>query len=115
MLSPKLLLPLWFAGLVVGKAVPRAPAPITVITPEVSAQIGGILKKYNVPGMSLAFLRKDGAPEVGAWGVRTEDGDKMTPDVRLFIHAWSYAVLTIPADPLLPCLLLQGLPIECFW
>jgi hypothetical protein len=55
-----------------------------VITPEFSRYVEGILNATNVPGLSLAIVRKDGNPEVAAWGKRTEDGAATTSNVCLF-------------------------------
>jgi hypothetical protein len=47
--------------------------------------IAGILAEHNVPGYSLVMVRPDADVEVeyGAWGIRNEEGDPMTPEVRL--------------------------------
>lgn len=52
-----------------------------ILTPEFSSFVDGVLAKFNLPGVSISVSRKDGTSELGAWGIRTEDGEQMTPDV----------------------------------
>lgn len=52
-----------------------------VITPRFSEFVEGLLNASNIHGLSLAIIRKDGEPEFGAWGSRTEEGDPTTPNV----------------------------------
>ena len=56
-----------------------------VITPGLSKDIEKVIDTYQVPGISAAFVRKDGTVEMGAWGKRSEDGDLTTPDVSTAI------------------------------
>ena len=63
----------------------QAPAPsqaqATVFTAEFTQVIQDIVHAYQIPGVSLAVVHKDGPPEVGTWGVKSEDGSSMTADV----------------------------------
>jgi hypothetical protein len=52
-----------------------------VITPKFSEFVEGLINTSNIPGLSLAIIRKDDDPEFGAWGSRTEEGDPTTPNV----------------------------------
>jgi hypothetical protein len=63
-----------------------------IITPEFSRYVEGILNATNVPGLSLAVVRKDGNPEFAAWGKRTEDGVATTSNVCLF--SWKCDLIT---------------------
>lgn len=52
-----------------------------VITPGLSKDIEKALDTYQVPGISAAFVRKDGTVEMGAWGKKSENGSPTTPKV----------------------------------
>jgi hypothetical protein len=56
------------------------------ILPALNDAIASILKDNTIPGYSLAIVRPRAEVEVeyGAWGIRTEDGDEMTPEVYLY-------------------------------
>ena len=69
-----------------------------VITPGLAKNIEKALDTYQVPGMSAAFVRKDGTVEMGAWGKRSEDGDLTTPDVSTAILGYD-----LNFDGLLKC------------
>lgn len=66
-----------------------------IITPELSNYVEQTLKTYDVPGMSLAVVRKDGTVELGAWGHKTENGDPATPDVSLHMSSKTLLVLEV--------------------
>lgn len=57
------------------------------ITPEADAFARALLERHGVPGMSagVVYLKDGGAVETefGTWGIRTEDGDAVSPEVRL--------------------------------
>jgi len=63
----------------------QAPEPsqaqATVFTAEFMEVIQDVVHAYQIPGLSLAIVHKDGPPEVGTWGVKSEDGTSMTADV----------------------------------
>ena len=56
-----------------------------VISPELYDTISTILRNNTVPGYSLAIVRPgaDTKVEYETWGNRTEDGDEVTPNVRV--------------------------------
>ena len=43
-----------------------------------------ILTKRGVKGVALAIVKPDDEVEYGMWGVRNEDNEEMTPDVRIY-------------------------------
>lgn len=53
------------------------------ITSELSAYIEETMKVFNITGLSVAIVPKDGDPELKTWGYRSEDGEKMTSDVSV--------------------------------
>jgi len=53
----------------------------TVFTAEFTKVIQDVVHAYQIPGPSLAVVHKDGPPEVGTWGMKSEDGTRMTADV----------------------------------
>ncbi len=57
-----------------------------LITPELSALAEKLIAAWETPGLSLGVVQFDRSnkniqTEFGAWGRRTEDGDKTTQDV----------------------------------
>ncbi len=58
------------------------------ITPELSSYLQGLLDVSDVPGLSVGVVRLSGKGEVeteyGSWGNMTEDGDKVTHEVRFY-------------------------------
>ncbi|KAI0271642.1 beta-lactamase/transpeptidase-like protein [Gloeopeniophorella convolvens] len=71
----------------------RVPQPI--LTPEFTRAIQEILDSYGVPGLTLAVVRRDGPTELGAWGIKSEDGAGMTTDTLFNIGSCSKAFLSI--------------------
>ena len=57
------------------------PRADVVVNEAFSADVQSLMGVSNVKGLSLVVVRPDGAVEFGSWGNRTEDGDKVTPDV----------------------------------
>jgi CubicO group peptidase (beta-lactamase class C family) len=55
-----------------------------VLSPAVLADIQKIVTDNGLPGVALAVVRRGGAQEFASFGVRTEDGDAMTADVRCY-------------------------------
>ena len=53
-----------------------------VFTPEISNSIQEILDIWNITGLSVTVVPRYGEPEFYSWGNRTEDGDKVTENVR---------------------------------
>jgi hypothetical protein len=56
----------------------------TILDKHLNDTIARILKENNIPGYSLVLVRPQAQTKVeyGAWGIRNEDGDPMTPQVR---------------------------------
>lgn len=57
-----------------------------IITPEFSSFVEGLLNASQIHGLSLVIVNKDGKPELGNWGARSEEGDGMTSKVRIYYH-----------------------------
>jgi hypothetical protein len=60
----------------------RSGTPVTILTPDFVDVVQQIVDSYKIPGLTLAVVYKDGSSERGAWGIKSEDGTKMTTDVR---------------------------------
>lgn len=60
---------------------PAQPYVSKIINDELSAYVERMTEMCEVKGTTIAVVRPDGEVEFGAWGIRTEDGDKMTPEV----------------------------------
>ena len=54
----------------------------SAITPELSQHIENVLSSELVPGLTLGIVHPTGETEVGAWGIRSENRDLATADVR---------------------------------
>lgn len=53
-----------------------------LITPELSEKIEGWMEELGVNGLTVGVVHLDADNEYGAWGVKTEDGEPATPEVR---------------------------------
>jgi hypothetical protein len=59
----------------------------SVLTPDVVQFVQEIVEADEIPGLTLAIVHKTRPAEFGAWGIKSENGTKMTTDVsfaRLF-------------------------------
>jgi CubicO group peptidase (beta-lactamase class C family) len=54
----------------------------TILTPDVVKIVQQIVDTDKIPGMALAIVTRTGHVEHGAWGIKSENGTKMTTDVR---------------------------------
>ena len=63
------------------RSTPNEDSP-TVLTPEFVEIVQEIVEAGDVPGLTLAFVSLTGPPELGAWGIKSENGTNMTTDVR---------------------------------
>jgi hypothetical protein len=54
----------------------------TVLTPDLVDFVQEIVNANEIQGLTLAIVHKTGPPELGAWGIKSEDGANMTTDVR---------------------------------
>ncbi|KAH7929367.1 beta-lactamase/transpeptidase-like protein [Leucogyrophana mollusca] len=62
-----------------------------VISPKLSEFIEETLSAWNISGLSVAIVRKDGEPELRSWGKRTEEGDRVAPDTLFHMASVSKA------------------------
>ncbi len=53
-----------------------------VLTPDFVESVQKIVDADGIPGLTLAIVNKTGPAELGAWGIKSENGTKMTTDVR---------------------------------
>jgi hypothetical protein len=53
-----------------------------VLTPDIVESVQQIVDAEGIPGLTLAIVNKTGPAELGAWGIKFENGTKMTTDVR---------------------------------
>lgn len=54
---------------------------LAVLTSEFDEYITYMMELWSVKGISVAVVRSGSDPEYGAWGERSEDGQRMTVDV----------------------------------
>ena len=86
--------PLWFLSAVVAlhstvgsstskqrRSTPNGASP-TVLTPEFVETVQEIVDAGEIPGLTLAFVSLTGPAELGAWGIKSEDGTNMATNVR---------------------------------
>jgi hypothetical protein len=52
-----------------------------VLTPDIVESVQQIVDAEGIPGLTLAIVNKTGLAELGAWGIKFENGTKMTTDV----------------------------------
>ena len=60
----------------------RGGTPASILTPDIVAAVQQVVDFNKIPGLTLAVVYKNGSSERGAWGIKSEDGTKMTTDVR---------------------------------
>jgi hypothetical protein len=85
----------------------------SILSPKLSSHIRDLLNNASVPGYAIAIVRPghdiDVEVEYGNWGNKTEDGDRVTPDVS---PSSSISTRTFDKccmkDPLYPRVRLQG-------
>ncbi len=54
----------------------------SVLTPDVVQLMQKALDANGIPGFAVAIVHKNKSTEYGTWGMKYEDGTKMTKDVR---------------------------------
>ena len=59
-----------------------AEATAGLLTPDITDFVQKTVDSGGIPGLTLAFISKTGQAEFGAWGIKSENGSKMTTDVR---------------------------------
>ena len=52
-----------------------------IINEDIDAFMNEIIQNKSMKGVSMAIIRSDGETEFGSWGISTEYGDKVTPEV----------------------------------
>lgn len=53
-----------------------------VLTPDIVQRVQKVLDTDTIPGLAVAIVYKNKPPEYGTWGIKYENGTKMTKDVR---------------------------------
>jgi hypothetical protein len=53
-----------------------------VLTPDIVQRVQKVLDADTIPGLAVAIVYKDKPAEYGTWGIKYENGTKMTKDVR---------------------------------
>ena len=53
-----------------------------IITPRLSKFVEAWRADENITGVALGLVRSNGYAEFGSWGLKDEDGGRMTADVR---------------------------------
>ena len=76
------LLPIILALNNAADAIASTGTPPTILTPDFVEAVQQAVDADGIPGLTLAIVYKNGPPELGAWGVKDEDGTNMTTDVR---------------------------------
>ena len=76
-----------FSGLVYSQQVPLTESISVLVTNRVIDEdlyscVNQFMSNKSIKGLSMAVVRPDGEVEYGSWGIRTEEGDKVTPEVR---------------------------------
>ena len=62
------------------------------ITPEIKEFAQDLVHNGSVPGMTIGVVHSNGVVEFEAFGIKTEDGDNMTADVRSLYSSISHAL-----------------------
>jgi hypothetical protein len=53
-----------------------------ILTPDLVEFVQGVVNANEIQGLTLAIVHKTGPAELGAWGIKSENGTNMTTDVR---------------------------------
>ena len=67
----------------------------TILTPDFVNTVQRVVDAAKIPGLTLAIVYKDQPAEFGAWGIKSEDGTKMTTDV-CFKFMFNLGVMEAP-------------------
>jgi hypothetical protein len=111
------LLPIILALNNAADAIASTGTPPIILTPDFVEAVQQVVDADGIPGLTLAVVYKNGPSELGAWGLKDEDGTNMTTDVRsacIFggFRSTDEAEICL-VDALQYRLLLKGLPL-CF-
>ena len=52
-----------------------------ILTPDVIQLVQNIVEADGIPGLTLGIVHKAKPAEFGAWGIKSENGTKMSTDV----------------------------------
>ncbi|KAI0296713.1 beta-lactamase/transpeptidase-like protein [Russula brevipes] len=55
----------------------------TILTPDVIGIVQKIADANKIPGLTVAIVDKSGHVELGAWGIKSENGTNMTTDTKV--------------------------------
>lgn len=93
---------------------PVVPRAQKAITPEFSKYVENLMKEGGVPGLALGVVHANGESEYGAWGIRSEEGEGMTTDVRYLrasadLASKAYSKFIHGLDNNLSCFMLQSI------
>ncbi|KAI0005373.1 beta-lactamase/transpeptidase-like protein [Russula compacta] len=69
-------------------------ATSTILTPDFVEIVQEIVDTEGIPGLTLAVVYKTGPPELGAWGIKSEDGTNMTTDTLFNLASCSKAFVS---------------------
>jgi hypothetical protein len=60
----------------------RSASNATILTPDFVEFVQEIVDADQIQGLTMAVVYKNGPAELGAWGIKSENGTNMTTDVR---------------------------------
>ncbi|KAI0271640.1 beta-lactamase/transpeptidase-like protein [Gloeopeniophorella convolvens] len=69
-------------------------AATPILTPDFSEFVQRLIENGKIPGLTVAVVRKDGPTELGAWGIKSEEGAAMTSDTLFSIASCSKAFVS---------------------
>ena len=110
------ILPIIHNTVLLGAIASSGTSP-TILTPDFVQAVQQTVDADGIPGLALAIVYKNGSSELGAWGIKNENGTNMTTDVR-YIFAGSRRtneIIIYLIDALQHRLLLKGLPLRFSW
>lgn len=64
-----------------------------IITETFSHYVEHLMDIWHAKGVAVSVVRPDGDVEFGSWGLRTEDGDRITPDVSIPCPLCLFAII----------------------
>ncbi len=53
----------------------------SILTPDLVQAVQKVVDADKIPGLTLAIVYKNRSAEFGAWGIKSENGTKMTTNV----------------------------------
>jgi hypothetical protein len=76
------ILPIILTLINAADATASSATPPIILTPDFVQAVQQIVDADLIPGLTLAVVYKNEPPELGAWGIKDEDGTNMTTNVR---------------------------------